>query len=202
MSSINYPKDWEIQSFSHVADFINGAAFKPTDWKTEGLPIIRIQNLNNPNIEFNYFDGKLDERYYVKNGDILLSWSASLGVYRWDRGNAILNQHIFNVKPKGGINEDFLFYISHKAINDLSRKVHGSTMKHFKKRELDEAKVPVPPLVEQRGIVEVLGTVDECIRLTDEIIERAEKLKRGLMKQLLTRGIGHTEYINTLRSGP
>ena len=197
MNSINYPTEWEIQSFSHIADFINGAAFKPTDWKTEGLPIIRIQNLNNPETEFNYFDGKLDERYYVKNGDILLSWSASLGVYRWDRGNAILNQHIFNVKPKGEINEDFLFYISHKAIDDLSRKVHGSTMKHFKKRELDEAKVPVPPLVEQRGIVEVLGTVDECIRLTDTVIERAEGLKRGLMQQLLTRGIGHTEYKET-----
>ena len=197
MSSINYPKDWEIQSFSHIADFINGAAFKPTDWKTEGLPIIRIQNLNNPDTEFNYFDGKLDERYYVKNGDILLSWSASLGVYRWDRGNAILNQHIFNVKPKGGINKDFLFYISHKAIDDLSRKVHGSTMKHFKKRELDEAKVPVPPLVEQRGIVEVLRTVDECIRLTDAVIERAEELKRGLMQRLLTRGIGHKEYMET-----
>ena len=64
MNNINYPNDWEIQPFSDIADFINGAAFKPTDWKTEGLPIIRIQNLNNPEKEFNYFDGKLDERYY------------------------------------------------------------------------------------------------------------------------------------------
>lgn len=64
-------------------------------------------------------------------------------------------------------------------------------------KDIDNLRIPVPPLVEQRGIVEVLGTVDACIRLTDAVIERAEELKRGLMQRLLTRGIGHTEYKET-----
>ena len=38
------------------ATFINGYAFKPEDWNTEGLPIIRIQNLNNENAPYNYYN--------------------------------------------------------------------------------------------------------------------------------------------------
>ncbi|MDE4994582.1 hypothetical protein NAH09_10880, partial [Francisella tularensis subsp. holarctica] len=72
-------------------------AFKPKDWYNILLPIIRIQNLNGSD-EFNYFSGEDKEKYYVKRGDILISWSASLEVYIWQGGNAILNQHIFNTR--------------------------------------------------------------------------------------------------------
>jgi len=47
------PEDWKLVRLVDVADYINGYAFSPKDWKTEGLPIIRIQNLNNPNADFN-----------------------------------------------------------------------------------------------------------------------------------------------------
>ncbi len=57
--------------------------------------------------------------------------------------------------------------------------------------------ISVPPLFEQRGIAEVLGTIDEVIKRTDAVIEKAEELKRGLMQRLLTRGIGHTEFKQT-----
>jgi len=191
------PKEWQIVSFTEVADFINGYGFKTSDWKTKGLPIVRIQNLNDPNAEFNYFDGTIDNKYYLENGDLLLSWSATLGVYVWNRRKAVLNQHIFKVIPKSGIDKEYLFYTSHKAIEDLKRRIHGSTMKHFKKRELDATPILLPPLVEQRGISRVLSCVAEAIQKTDAISEKAEMLKRGLMQKLLTRGIGHTKFRQT-----
>ncbi|MFZ8789300.1 MAG: restriction endonuclease subunit S, partial [Acidilobaceae archaeon] len=180
------PKDWEVMRATDVAEYINGYPFSPKDWKTSGIPIIRIQNLNDPNAEFNFFDGEIDEIYKVKNGDLLLSWSASIGVYIWKRGDAVLNQHIFKVIPKPKVNKLFLYYALFFAIEQLKRRVHGSTMKHFRRGELETTFLPFPPLGEQQKITEILSTVDEAIQKTDEIIAKTERLKKALMNELLT----------------
>ena len=81
-----------------VATYINGYAFKPTDYASEGKPIIRIQDLTGNAYQTNRFAGILDDKYRVGWGDVLISWSASLGVYEWDAEEAWLNQHIFKVQ--------------------------------------------------------------------------------------------------------
>ncbi|WP_456416132.1 restriction endonuclease subunit S [Methanocaldococcus sp.] len=179
------PEDWDVVRLIDVADYINGYAFSPKDWKDKGLPIIRIQNLNDPKAEFNYFDGVIDNKYIVKNGDILFSWSASIGVYIWNRGRAVLNQHIFKVVPKNNVDRLFLYYTLFLAIEQLKNRVHGSTMKHFKRSELNTTFIPLPPLEEQKKIAEVLSKTDEAIQKVDEGIEKFEKLKKGLMNILL-----------------
>jgi type I restriction enzyme S subunit len=191
------PKGWEVVPFSSTGRFINGRAFKPLDWKKEGLPIIRIQNLNDPEADFNYFDGDVESQHVVEPGDILLSWSASLGIYLWKGNKAILNQHIFKVLPDAGIDKSYFYYMAHRAIADLGRRVHGSTMHHFKKGELDNTSVSLPPFAEQRKIGMILEAVDNTIEKTGEIIATTQQLKKGLMQQLLTRGIGHSEFKET-----
>jgi type I restriction enzyme S subunit len=191
------PKDWEVMRATDVAEYINGYPFSPEDWKTSGIPIIRIQNLNDPNAEFNFFDGEIDEIYKVKNGDLLFSWSASIGVYIWKRGDAVLNQHIFKVIPKPKVNKLFLYYALFLAIEQLKRRVHGSTMKHFRRGELKTTFLPFPSPPEQQAIAELLSIVDEAIQKTDEIIAKTERLKMGLMQELLTKGIGHKEFKDT-----
>jgi type I restriction enzyme S subunit len=47
------PEDWEVHTIGEAMRLINGRAFKPEDWKDQGLPIIRIQNLNDPESMFN-----------------------------------------------------------------------------------------------------------------------------------------------------
>jgi type I restriction enzyme S subunit len=191
------PKEWKVVRAIDVARYINGYAFGPEDWKTRGVPIIRIQNLNDPNAEFNYFDGEIDETYRVNNGDLLFSWSASIGVYIWKDGDAVLNQHIFKVIPDSQIDKLFLYYVLFLAIEQLRRRVHGSTMKHFRRGELKTTLISLPSLSEQQKIAEVLSTVDEAIQKTNEIIVKTERLKKGLMQELLTRGIGHKEFKDT-----
>ena len=87
----------ENKRLGDIATYINGYAFKPEQWDTNGKPIIRIQNLNNNLAEFNYYNGDINEKYIVNKGDILISWSASIGVYEWQNEEALLNQHIFKV---------------------------------------------------------------------------------------------------------
>ena len=89
------PQEWQKTTLGKIATYVNGRAFKPIEWSKAGTPIIRIQNLNNPNAEYNYYDGNIEQKYHVKNGDLLFAWSASLGAYIWKGENAFLNQHIF-----------------------------------------------------------------------------------------------------------
>ena len=80
-----------------IATYINGYAFKPENWSNDGLPILRIQDLTGNSYETNRYNGIYDPKYEVIEGDVLISWSASLGVYVWKGEKALLNQHIFKV---------------------------------------------------------------------------------------------------------
>ena len=180
------PKEWGYKPLSEVGQYINGMAFKPSEWRNQGLPIVRIENLNDINASFNYYQGEFDSKYILQNGDILLSWSASLGVYIWNRGKALLNQHIFKVIPTENISKQFLYWILHRAIEGLGQATHGSTMKHFKKGELKQALIVLPPLPEQQKIAVILSTVDNKIQLLRNKREELNVLKNGLMNDLLT----------------
>jgi len=180
------PKDWEYISAADIADYINGYPFSPKDWKMYGIPIIRIQNLNDPNAEFNFFNGEIDDIYKIKNGDLLFSWSASIGIYIWKRGDAVLNQHIFKVIPKTNINKLFLYYDLLLAIEQLKGRVHGSTMKHFQKNELKTTFIPIPSIKEQQKIAEILSTVDKKLEVLKQEKVKFEKIKQWFMEKLLT----------------
>lgn len=89
----------QLKTLGTVATYINGRAFKPSEWENEGKPIIRIQNLTNKDAAFNYSSQEYEEKYLVQKGDLLFAWSASLGAHIWKGEDAWLNQHIFRVIP-------------------------------------------------------------------------------------------------------
>ena len=151
--------DWIETTLGTVADYINGRAFKPTEWKDAGKPIIRIQNLNKPSLPYNYSDVKHDSKYAVAKGDLLYAWSASLGAYWWKGNSAWLNQHIFRVDEYSGIERKFLFYFLEDVTGILYSKSHGSGMVHVTKKVFEATPLPLPPLPEQRAIVDKLETL-------------------------------------------
>ena len=191
------PEEWEIVDLNNVADYYNGYPFEPTQWETYGTPIIRIQNLTGSSNVINYFNGLLESRYRISNGDLLLSWSATLNVYIWHGGDAYLNQHIFKVLPKKNIDKMYLYNVLGIVIRKLKNEVHGSTMKHFVKSALSLVNVPVPPSYEQQKIAKILLDTDALISSLDELITKKQNIKTGLMQELLTKGIGHTEFKDT-----
>jgi type I restriction enzyme S subunit len=74
-------------------------------------------------------------------------------------------------------------------MDGLSGQAHGTTMRHIKRSDLLPFAVDLPPLLEQRQIAEILDTLDEAIRRTEQIIAKLKQIKRGLVHDLLTRGI-------------
>ena len=154
-----------------LATYINGYAFKPADWGDTGLPIIRIQDLNGNSYQLNRYDGEYPERIEVNDGDVLISWSASLGVYVWQRGKALLNQHIFKVVfDKLPVNKEyFVFAVEHK-LAEMESKTHGATMKHIVKKDFDGTTIPYPHIEKQAEIA------DHLRRITSLIDRQAEQL--------------------------
>lgn len=162
-----------------VATYINGYAFKPEDRGTEGLPIIRIQDLTGNAYDLGFYSGEYPERIEINNGDVLISWSASLGVYIWDKGKALLNQHIFKVVfDKLEMDKQFFVYAVHHKLREMESKTHGATMKHIVKKEFDNTTIPYPNMETQCDIANRIDKVEgllkkkqEELRLLDDLIK-------------------------------
>ena len=149
-----------------VATYINGYAFKPEDRGVSGLPIIRIQDLTGNSYDIGYYDGAYPAKIEINNGDILISWSASLGIYVWNRGKALLNQHIFKVVfDKIEINRSYFVYAIRYKLEEMGLKSHGATMKHIIKKDFDETKIPYLSLEMQQDIVARLDLVSNIVNL-------------------------------------
>lgn len=172
---------WEIKKLGEVATYVNGYAFKPEHWGVTGVPIIRIQNLNNLKAEFNYCESDIPQKFVVENGDILISWSASLGVYEWNRGKAYLNQHIFKVVfDKINISKYFLKYAVSAKLNEMLKDAHGATMKHIVKGDFDNTTIPYPPIAEQEKIVEELDCLSGIIEKKREQLKELDALAESI----------------------
>lgn len=210
---------WRTYKLGQLAEYINGRAFKPEDWGSAGLPIVRIQNLNDPTKPFNYFSGSFAEKHRVNSGDVLLSWSGtpgtSFGCFIWNRGEALLNQHIFKVN----VNEDLVLreYFVHAVNSRLEEMIdlaHGAAgLRHITKANLETIELPVPPHDEQRRIVSrikaCMERVEEIEQLREQSLVQQRHLSASLIESELhpdlagddwnVRNVG--ELVTTVRNG-
>lgn len=187
------PEGWVWTSIAGISTLVNGRAFKPSEWSIRGLPIIRIQNLNDPDADFNYCDFKVDDRFAVKDGQLLFAWSGtpgtSFGAHIWKRGTAVLNQHIFKVV----INEDhiekrFLMHVLNQNVAEFIAKAHGTAgLAHITKGRFEESAIALPPLPEQRRIVEGIerrfSVADQIERTVDNSLNQAQRLRQSVLKR-------------------
>ncbi|NOT78657.1 MAG: hypothetical protein HOP07_06595 [Bacteriovoracaceae bacterium] len=164
-----------------VATFINGKAFKSTEWSDNGIPIIRIQNLTKQESKFNYFKGSCEERYLVKNGDILISWSGTLGVFEWSKGDAWLNQHIFKVVfNKENLDKDYFKILIDTKMQEMLSYVHGSTMKHITKSDFEEIVIELPNIIEQRNMAQVSKKANLILNKRRQVFTKIDQLTQSL----------------------
>ncbi len=168
-----------------IATFVNGYAFKPSDWKDEGVPIIRIQNLTGSMDTQNYYQGNIDSKYDINTGDVLISWSASLGVYMWSGEKAYLNQHIFKVVfDKIDIDKNFFMILIESKLNELKSRTHGSTMKHITKKDFDNIEVNMPEIEEQKSIADKILKTKMLIKNKKEQNIKLEELKKSKFSEM------------------
>lgn len=174
-----------LTDIGNIAIFINGFAFKPEDWGSDGLPIIRIQNLTDPSKPCNLTNRKVPGKYLVHRGDVLVSWSATIDVFEWAGNSALLNQHIFKVEfDKTKVDKSYFKIALRKTIADLSRFAHGSTMKHVVKKDFEGHQIPLPSLDHQIRIAHLLGKVEGLITQRKQHLQQLDELLKSVFLEM------------------
>ena len=179
---------WAETTLDGIAEYINGYPFKPADLGEVGLPVIRIKQLLDPNEPVDRTETDTPDRCLLRDGDIVFSWSGTLAVRIWNRGPAKLNQHLFRVVEKKDVYKGIISLILDHAIEELEEKSHGTTMKHITKQTLLPHKVLLPPLPEQKRIVDLISSVDSYIEALQQQLESAKRSRNAVLHELLTAG--------------
>ena len=175
---------WSNTTLGALGRYLNGRAFKTAEWSTMGRPIIRIQDLTGSNSNPHYFEGDVEERYVVRPGDLLISWSATLGAFVWDGPEAVLNQHIFKVESD--IDQRFHYHLVRERIAELERQAHGSGMVHVTKGTFEQMPVAVPvDLAEQRRLADLIDDVEVSQRSALAHLRTATNLLEQLRLAIL-----------------
>jgi|Wag4MinimDraft_10_1082650.scaffolds.fasta_scaffold00388_2 type I restriction enzyme S subunit len=205
---VELPINWETSKIKELLKIKSGYAFKSNDYVEDGVFMVRVTNINDngeikkENGETKYLPEEYLEKYkkyQLEDNDILLvmvgASTGKIGKVKSDVLPAILNQNMWNLKPKDdSLDKPYFYYSISKEINRfLSMKI-GSARSYIKKGDFKKFEIPLPPLPEQKKIASILSSVDKSIEKTSEIIEETKELKKGLMQELLTKGIGHSEF--------
>jgi type I restriction enzyme S subunit len=199
------PEDWEEISLKKECDFERGVEPKSSEINNagEGKPFLKVSSLSGKRNEA--FFTTLETDKWVHKGEILLSLDGSLGIVRKDlEGIYSSGMRKTAFKDNKKYSNHYLYYgLQSSNIQKTIVKFcnDGGIIKHAS-NSINFMKLPIPSdIVEQEKIADILSKTDEQIKLTEEIIAKTEELKKGLMQELFTKGIGHTEF-KDVKIGP
>jgi type I restriction enzyme S subunit len=188
---VSPPVGWAYVAIGDLCSLNNGRAFKPTEWSNNGLPIVRIQNLNDPEAKFNHFEGGFGDRYHLKGGELLFAWSGtpgtSFGAHVWRGGEALLNQHIFRVDfNEKAIEIRFFRYAINQKLEELIGKAHGGVgLRHVTKGKFEQTEIAVPPRSEQTRVADKLESLLSKIGGCREQLERVPRILKKFREAVL-----------------
>ena len=203
------PEEWQIGKLREYTTKI-GSGITPRGgnkvYQTTGIPFIRSQNVHFDGLHLKdvvYISDKIDNEMKntrIQPFDVLLNITgASIGRCTFvpkelKHGN--VNQHVCIIRPIKEINPIFLsiFLSSNTGQKLVHSTHHGLSREGLTHSQIAEFSIPIPSLKEQQKIASILSNVDELIQKTEQIIEQTQRLKKGLMQRLLTKGIRHTKF--------
>ena len=189
------PKGWKVCKLKNMYTLLNGRAYLDPELLENGkYRILRVGNLFSSD-KWYYSDMELDNNKYCEAGDLLYGWSASIGPYIWKEEKVIYHYHIWKVLL--GKNDLLFSYYLLKALTlAKQRDMHGSAMQHLTKINMDNSKIVMPPIADQRAIATYLDTkcseIDSLVALKQQKIETLKDYKKSVIYECVT---GKTDIV-------
>lgn len=179
----------ELMLRDHIS-VLSGFPFASENFSDRhGIPLIRIRDLLSDTVGTFYNGPYLDE-FVITNGDVLIGMDGDFNVVRWSKGRALLNQRVCKVQASSrDLDQGFLFWLLEPELLRIHRRTPQTTVRHLSTKDLYAIKAIVPPAIEQEKVAQILDTLDTQIRQTKALIAKLERIKQGLLTDLLTRGI-------------
>lgn len=194
------PNNWCWTYFKDIFYIENGYAFKKIDYKKEGIPLVRISNIENGIVNINecIYVNKLEkneEKYVIEKGDLLIALSGATtgknGVYYLDE-IAYLNQRIGNIKIKNKekvLNEYRNYYIALKN-EDILNLAYGGAQPNISPKVIEFISIPLPPINEQQRIVNriesLFAKLDRAKELIENTLAQFEQNKMAILHKAFT----------------
>ena len=191
------PKSWEVRSVYDIATYVNGAAFKPSELLDDGKYVIKISELNGGITKNTGKSNKqVKPEQIINDGSVLFSWSATLDIFLWDKGEALLNQHIFNVLPNKVLSKEILYFLLKNIIAYFKAIAadRATTMGHIKITHLKETLIAIPNKIIQTEINDRLKPIFDHIleNLTEN--QSLTQLRDTLLPQLINGDVRLKEF--------
>jgi len=201
------PLDWKFEVLGLTTKLLGGYAFKSEDYVENGINLLKISNVSHGKILWedksflpeDYWNKFSD--YQLKIGDVVMAMTRpiiSTGLkisFFKENKKTLLNQRVG--KFCSSLNKIFIFYFCNLQyfINQIDMRLSESNQPNISSSEVEKMNIWYPENPkEQQQIASILSNVDNLIKSYDKVIESTKKLKKGLMQQLLTKGIGHTKF--------
>lgn len=188
--------EWRSTQLGDHAEVLSGFPFPSEGFsQEEGVPLIRIRDLLADKVE-TYFIGPYPDEFVIDDGDILIGMDGDFNIVRWTKGKALLNQRVCKVfTSTAELDNGYLFWLLAPELQNIHQKTPQTTVKHLSVRDLAQLRLEAPPVNEQRLIAHILDTLDTQIQKTEALIAKLEKVKEGLLHDLLTRGIDENGHL-------
>jgi type I restriction enzyme S subunit len=175
-----------------VCNIGNGFAFKSTEFKSEGIPLLRISNIDNERVSFDKKSVYVDKAYLtthgkfiVKKGDVVIALSGATtgkyGIYELNEP-ALLNQRIGIIKQEESeaLHSKYFYFYLNQLKAEILRKAQGAAQPNISTKELGQIELPVPPLKEQKKIAEILDASDSLRQKDQQLVEHYDRLSQSL----------------------
>lgn len=188
------PEGWEVKQLSEICQVINGRAYKNTEFKTEGTPIVRIQNLSNGGKTV-YSDLELPPEKYIDREDFIYAWSATFGPHIWRGPKSIYHYHIWKMEVDESVISRYFLYLSmFRKTEAMKNAGTGSIFTHLTKKIMESQHVLIGDHAINKKFSDIIVPIfDQISSLKNESTHLAD-IRDALLPKLLT-GDGLTSEV-------
>lgn len=192
------PKNWIETDLGNILKLKNGYAFKSKDYREEGIPLIRISNIQQGDVSTEksiYVDvNDSAEDFIVEKGDVLVAMSGATtgkyGVFNEDI-KAYQNQRVGNLKPlvPSLTSRQFIYYLLGGLKKEIEDKAYGGAQPNISPKLIETIQIGLPPLPEQQRIVAKLDNLFGHLEQVKNRLEKIPDLLKNFRQAILTQAV-------------
>jgi len=191
------PEEWEVVDVYGHVNLINGgtpSTARPEFWNGS-IPWLSVEDFNigkrwvlSSSKYITELGLKRSATTLVKKGMLIISARGTVGVLAQLGADMAFNQSCYGLdaKDKMKLSNDFLYYALKHFITSFLSLAYGNVFNTITRETFKKVLIPLPPLPEQQRIASILSQIDEVIEKEQAYKEKLERIKKGLMEDLLT----------------